>query len=79
VIEISVRDTGIGMNKNMIANLFNLNVNTKREGTEGEYSTGMGLILCKDFIKMNGGELWVESEEGKGTTFYFTVPSKLTN
>jgi len=68
-ILISIKDTGIGMSKTMIDNLFRLDVNTSRRGTEGELSTGLGLILCKDFVEKHGGVLRVESEEGKGSTF----------
>jgi len=75
-IEIAVRDNGIGMNKTMLDNLFRLDINTNRVGTEGESSTGMGLILCKDFVEKNGGKIWVESEVNKGSTFYFTLPNK---
>ena len=70
---ISVQDSGIGMNRTIIDNLFLIDVNTSRKGTEGESSTGLGLILCKDFIEKHGGKLWVESEEGKGSTFRFTL------
>jgi signal transduction histidine kinase len=73
-VEISVNDTGIGMNSTILDNLFNLEINTNRKGIEGEPSTGLGLILCKDFIEKHGGKLWIESEEGKGSTFYFTLP-----
>ena len=76
-IEISIKDSGIGMNTNMIEHLFRLDVNTSRTGTEGEYSTGLGLILCKDFIEKHGGKLWIESEPGKGSTFRFTLPAKM--
>jgi len=76
-IEISIKDNGIGMNNNMIDHLFCLDVNTSRTGTEGEYSTGLGLILCKDFIEKHGGKLWVESEVGRGSTFRFTLPAKM--
>ena len=75
-VEIKVNDTGIGMNKEIVENLFRLDTNTNRKGTEGEPSTGLGLIICKDLIKKHGGKLWVESEEGKGSTFYFTLPAK---
>jgi signal transduction histidine kinase len=75
-VEISVRDTGIGMNTKMLNNLFRLGENVNRNGTEGESSTGLGLILCKDFVEKHGGKLWVESEEGKGSTFYFTFPAR---
>lgn len=74
-IEISVQDTGIGMSKEMIGNLFLIDVNTARKGTEGESSTGLGLIICKDFIEKHDGKILVESQEGKGTTFRFTLPN----
>ncbi|MEI6089526.1 MAG: PAS domain-containing sensor histidine kinase [bacterium] len=73
-VEISVKDTGIGMDKYTLDNLFKLDVNTCRKGTEGELSTGLGLLLCKDFIEKHGGKLGIESQEGMGSTFYFTVP-----
>jgi len=75
-VEVSVKDIGIGMNQQMVKNLFKLNIDTSRKGTDNEPSTGLGLIICKDFIEKYGGKLWVESEEGKGSTFYFTLPSK---
>ena len=73
-IEISVKDTGIGMSKEMIDNLFRLDLKTNREGTEGESSTGLGLIICRDFIEKHNGKFWVESEEGIGSAFYFNIP-----
>jgi len=73
-IEISIRDTGIGMKKDIIDHLFQLDVNVSRRGTEGEPTTGLGLFICKDFIEKHGGKLWVESEEGKGSIFHFTLP-----
>jgi PAS domain S-box-containing protein len=75
-IEISIKDTGIGMNQKIVNNLFNLDIDTNRNGTEGEPSTGLGLFICKDFVEKHGGKLWVESEEGKGSAFYFTLPGK---
>jgi len=75
-IEISIKDTGIGMSKEMIDNLFRLDINTSRKGTAGEPSTGLGLIICKDFIEKHGSKLRIESEEEKGTTFYFTLPGQ---
>jgi len=73
MVNISIMDTGIGMNKEMIANLFRLDANTNRKGTNGEYSTGLGLIISKDLIEKNGGELLIESEEGKGSLFKLTL------
>lgn len=73
-IEISVKDSGIGMNPTLVSNLFRIDVQTSRKGTEGEPSTGLGLMLCKEFIEKHKGRLWVESEEGVGSTFYFTIP-----
>ncbi len=73
--EISVSDTGIGMPATMVENLFRLDVKSNRDGTDGEPSTGLGLVLCKDFVEKNGGKMWVESKEGEGSVFSFTVPS----
>lgn len=74
-VEISIQDTGIGMSQSMIENLFRIDIQTSRKGTEGEPSTGLGLLLCKEFIEKHGGKLWAESEEGKGSTFHFTLPA----
>ena len=73
-VEISIRDTGIGMDQKMMANLLRFDENTNRKGTEGEASTGLGLIICKEFIEKHEGKLWVESEVGGGSRFYFTIP-----
>jgi signal transduction histidine kinase len=71
---IAVQDTGIGISQAMIDNLFKIDVKTNRLGTENEPSNGLGLMLCKEFIEKNQGKIWVESEEGKGSTFHFTIP-----
>ncbi len=76
MVEISVRDSGIGMNKDLVQDLFDLTINTSRRGIDGEISTGLGLIICKDLIEMHGGRIWVESEENNGSTFSFTIPCK---
>ena len=73
-IEISIQDLGIGMTPAMLNNLFQLNSQTNRKGTEGESSSGLGLLLCKEFIEKLGGKIGVESEEGKGSVFHFTLP-----
>jgi len=73
---VKISDSGIGMTPELKNKLFLLNENTSRKGTEGEPSTGLGLMLCKEFIEKHGGKIWVESEVGKGSTFSFTVPGK---
>ena len=78
-VKISIKDTGIGMDHKIIDNLFNLTSSSKRKGTEGELSTGLGLIICKDFIEKHSRKLQVESEEGKGSDFHFTLPQTCTD
>ena len=75
VIIICVNDSGIGMSTEIIDNLFTINRKTNRLGTDGEASTGLGLILCKDFIDRHNGKIWAESLEGMGSTFYFALPA----
>ncbi|MBI5324276.1 MAG: HAMP domain-containing histidine kinase [Ignavibacteriae bacterium] len=74
MIKISVKDNGIGMDAVILGNLFRVDVKVSQRGTDNEPSTGIGLLLCKEFVYKNGGEIWVESTEGKGSTFHFTVP-----
>jgi signal transduction histidine kinase len=76
-VEISVKDSGIGMSRAMVEVLFRFGVETNRQGTEGEPSTGLGLIICKDLVEKHGGELRAESAEGKGSDFTFTLPSPI--
>jgi PAS domain S-box-containing protein len=71
---VSVIDTGVGMNKESTAKLFGADIFTTR-GTQDEYGTGLGLMLCKDFVEKNGGTIRVDSELGKGSTFTFTLKS----
>ncbi len=75
-ITITVKDTGIGMNQDLIDDLFKIDTKNNRIGTENEPSTGLGLILCKEFIEKHKGRIWVESEEGKGSAFHFSFPKK---
>ena len=70
---IAVKDTGIGMSIEMVEDIFRLDGNTNRAGTEGESSTGLGLLLCKEFVEKNGGILGAKSEPGLGSIFYFTI------
>ena len=72
-VEIAVTDNGIGMADDLRRKLFRIEEKVGRKGTEGEESTGMGLLVCKEFVEKNGGKIWVESKEGTGSTFYFTV------
>ena len=72
-IVVSVRDTGVGIAPDNLKRLFNSNFTSK--GTSNEKGSGLGLQLCKDFIELNGGKIWVESEPGKGSNFLFTVPA----
>jgi len=71
-IEISVADTGVGISKENLDKLFSEYYTSK--GTANESGTGLGLMLCKEFLTKNGGQMKVESEEGKGSTFSFTLP-----
>jgi len=72
--EITVADFGTGMDKNIKENLFKLDSTQSVPGTDNESGTGLGLILCKEFVEKNGGKIWVESELGKGSKFFFTLP-----
>jgi signal transduction histidine kinase len=73
---ISVKDNGIGINQDKIDSLFQVGKNKSTDGTNMEKGTGLGLILCKEFIDKLGGKIWVESQPGKGSTFLFSIPYK---
>jgi len=73
---IAITDTGVGISKEVLSNLFEISKDNSTKGTEQEEGTGLGLILCKEFIEKHGGKIWVESEVGKGSTFKFTLPIK---
>jgi len=72
----TVKDQGIGIEREKLASLFTLNKKSNK-GTAGEKGTGLGLILCKDLVELNKGKISVESEIGKGATFSFTIPELL--
>ena len=73
--EVLVKDRGIGIPKENMDKIFRIDQQYKSTGTSGETGTGLGLVLCMDFVEKNGGEIWCESEEGKGSSFHFTIPS----
>jgi signal transduction histidine kinase len=76
-VVISVSDTGIGIPSDMLKNLFRIEVSSKRYGTDGEASNGLGLMLCKEFVEKHKGKIWVESEEDKGSVFSFSIPDSI--
>jgi len=71
---ISVGDTGVGMPAEILEKLFKIDEKVSRKGTENEHSTGLGLILCKEFVEMHKGRIWVESREEVGSVFSFSIP-----
>lgn len=71
---IEVSDTGMGIEKHKKARLFRIAATASTRGTENEKGTGLGLLVCKDFVEKNGGSIWVDSQPGKGSTFTFSVP-----
>jgi signal transduction histidine kinase len=72
--EISVTDNGIGINTDVMKILFDKTAPYTTRGTANEKGTGLGLILCKEFVEKNGGKIWVESKPGQGSKFTFTLP-----
>ncbi len=73
-VEISVKDTGIGMKEEDLSKLFRIDIHHTTSGTNDERGTGLGLVLCNELIMKNNGEMRVESEYGKGSVFYFSLP-----
>ncbi len=76
LIEISIVDTGVGMDENVQKQIFELGNKSVREGTNKEKGTGLGLSICKELVRKIGGTLHVESQAGKGSRFYFIIPTK---
>lgn len=73
-IIVSIKDNGIGMDSEIAKNLFDNQERKSSIGTIGEKGTGLGLLICKEFINKHGGRIWAESEPKKGSTFYFSLP-----
>jgi len=73
-VEITVADTGIGIAPENQALLFRIDATFTTKGTANEPSTGLGLIICKEFVEKNNGEIWLESKIGVGSEFKFTLP-----
>jgi len=73
-IQITVSDTGIGISETELIKLFKIDEKVSRKGTDNEPSTGLGLVLCREFVEVHGGKIWAESEEFKWSKFHFTLP-----
>jgi signal transduction histidine kinase len=73
-VQISVKDNGVGIHPEVLPKIFNLKTYYSERGTEQEKGTGLGLMLVKDFVERNQGQIWAESEKGKGSVFSFTLP-----
>ena len=78
-VKIEVIDNGTGISEENLNKLFKLEQTFTTKGTSEEEGSGLGLILCKEFIEINGGEIWVESVPEQGSKFTFTIPRKRTN
>jgi signal transduction histidine kinase len=74
--EVSIKDNGIGMDENTIKKLYQLTATKSKRGTAHEKGTGLGLLICKEFIEEHQGQLSIESNPGEGSTFSFTLPNK---
>lgn len=73
-VEVSVSDNGVGISEENLQKLFRIDGNITTQGTAKEKGSGLGLMLCKEFVEIHNGKIWVESEKGKGSSFKFTVP-----
>jgi PAS domain S-box-containing protein len=75
ILTMSINDNGVGISEDNVNKLFQIGENQSTSGTENEKGTGLGLILCKEFIEKNNGKIWVKSKVGAGSSFYFSLPT----
>jgi signal transduction histidine kinase len=74
-VKITVSDTGVGISEKNLVKLFDIKEVLSTKGTAGEQGSGLGLLICKEFVEAHGGKIWVESTPGEGTSFHFIIPS----
>lgn len=76
MVVISIEDSGVGIDDKKLSQIFEITSDSISTGTSGETGTGLGLVLCKEFIEINKGQIWVESQRNVGSTFFFSLPFK---
>ncbi len=75
LVEVTIQDNGVGISAEIQSKLFEIGENISTKGTENEAGSGLGLLLCKEFVEKHNCEIWIESEVGVGSKFIFTIPS----
>ena len=73
-VTVSISDSGVGIPEDKLSTIFDVDRNYSSKGTNQELGTGLGLILCREFVEKNGGTIWADSQIGVGSTFSFTIP-----
>ena len=74
---VCIEDDGVGMSSSDMGNLFQIDSKLKRKGTNNEDGSGLGLLVCNEFVRKNGGDIWVDSQQGAGSRFFFSVPKNV--
>ncbi len=74
MLEVEVSDQGIGISEDHVKKIFRIDQKYKTPGTAGETGTGLGLVLCQEFVEKNGGKIWCQTRKGSGSSFHFTIP-----